>query len=113
MGACGEEAAKNYLLQNGFTIRNTNWRWGHKELDIVAVKGQTLHVVEVKTRTVNSLIDPLASVNRQKQRNTLFAANAYMRCFGLNYEVQMDIIVVIVNGNNSEITYIPAAYYPC
>lgn len=49
MGKVGEEVAAKFLVQNGFEIqaRNYSKKWG--ELDIVAVKGGTLHFVEVKT----------------------------------------------------------------
>jgi putative endonuclease len=112
IGRRGEELAKDYLLQNGFTIRHANWHWGHKELDIVAEKGKNLHVIEVKTRAANFMVDPLASIDRQKQQNTIAAANAYVRRFGLTHNVQIDVIVVLVNGDENDITYIPSAFYP-
>jgi putative endonuclease len=112
IGKRGEEAAKNYLVANGFTIRHTNWRWGHKELDIVAVKGQNLHIIEVKTRAANCLSPPEASIDRKKRQNTIWAANAYVRCFHLSYNVQIDVIAILVRGDKYDITYIPAAFYP-
>ncbi|MDR1342285.1 MAG: YraN family protein [Prevotellaceae bacterium] len=111
-GKRGEEAAKSYLLERGFTIRDTNWRWGHKELDIVAQKNSTLHVVEVKTRRANFLVEPQASVDRRKQQHTIAAANAYVQRFNLTYDVQFDIITVIISGENSEVEYVPEAFYP-
>ena len=42
-GREGEELAKNYLIERGFRILHTNWRTGHKELDIVAVKAEKIH----------------------------------------------------------------------
>ncbi len=111
-GKRGEEAAQKYLQVNGFYIRDTNWRWGHKELDIVAEKKKTLHVVEVKTRSANFLVEPQASVDRRKQQNTIQAANAYVQRHGLTYDVQFDIISVVVKGGECEIEYIPEAFYP-
>lgn len=111
-GKRGEDAAKKYLEQNGFTIRDANWRWGHKELDIVAEKNKTLHVVEVKTRSANFLVEPRASVDRRKRQNTVQAANAYVERFGLTHDVQFDIISVVVKGAECEVEYIPDAFYP-
>ena len=51
LGKKGEDAAVAYLEQNGYTIRDRNWRKNHLELDIVAVKGDELIIVEVKTRS--------------------------------------------------------------
>lgn len=111
-GKQGEEAAKQYLQANGFYIRDTNWRWGHKELDIVAEKNKTLHVIEVKTRSANFLLEPQASVDRRKQQNTVQAANAYILRHNLTLDVQFDIISVVVKGDEHEVEYIPEAFYP-
>jgi putative endonuclease len=111
-GKRGEEAAQEYLQANGFYIRDTNWRWGHKELDIVAEKNKTLHVVEVKTRSANFLVEPQSSVDRRKQQNTVQAANAYVLRHKLTLDVQFDIISVVVKGGEYEVEYIPEAFYP-
>jgi putative endonuclease len=111
-GKRGEEAAKNYLMAHGFDICDTNWRWGHKELDIIALKGKTLHIVEVKTRRAGFLVEPQVSVDRHKQQHTISAANAYVQRFGLTQDVQFDIITVIVSGDSYEVEYIPEAFYP-
>ena len=52
LGKAGEDAAAKYLEQNGYTIRDRNWRKNHLELDIVADKDKELIIVEVKTRCV-------------------------------------------------------------
>ena len=111
-GKRGEEAALQYLQANGFYIRDTNWRWGHKELDIVAEKNKTLHVVEVKTRKANSLIEPQASVDRHKRQNSIRAANAYVMYHNLTLDVQFDIITIVAKGEEYKVEYIPEAFYP-
>jgi putative endonuclease len=111
-GKRGELAAQEYLKSNGFTILHTNWRCGHKELDIVAAKGNRLHVVEVKTRSSNFLMSPQQSVDRQKQRHTIAAANVYVKRFNVDKDVQFDIISVVVTGNNCAVEYVPSAFYP-
>jgi putative endonuclease len=112
VGKRGEEAAVTYLQSHGFTIRSTNWRWEHKELDIVALKGKTLHVIEVKTRRAGFLVEPQASVNRRKQQHTMAAANAYVQHFDLDCDVQFDIATVVISGDKSEVEYLPDAFYP-
>ena len=34
LGKEGEEAACDFLIGRGYTIRETNWRLGHLEIDI-------------------------------------------------------------------------------
>ena len=54
-GALGEQAAVEYLRQNGFMIVEQNWREGKSEVDIIALRYDELHFVEVKTRKANSM----------------------------------------------------------
>ena len=48
-GDLGEKLAQKYLVEQGFTIIETNYlkKWG--EIDIVAKKGEFIHFIEVKT----------------------------------------------------------------
>ena len=52
IGREGEQAAYEFLISKGYTVRETNWRMGHLEIDIVAHEPalNRLHIVEVKTR---------------------------------------------------------------
>jgi len=50
-GKEGEAFARQYLEDKGYRILHCNWRYRHKELDIVASDGKELVVVEVKTRS--------------------------------------------------------------
>lgn len=47
----GEDAAAEYLAGLGWVVLARNWRCRYGELDVIASDGQTLVVVEVKTRS--------------------------------------------------------------
>ena len=49
-GQISEDRAAAYLMARGYTIRNRNWRVGHKEIDIIAQKDGVIVFIEVKTR---------------------------------------------------------------
>ena len=64
-GEIGEHIASRYLERKGFKIieRNYTKKWG--EIDIVAKKGNTVHFIEVKTKTLNlDLIDKYTDTYR-------------------------------------------------
>ena len=44
-GAIGEQAAVDYLRQNGFMIVERNYRIGRSEVDIIASRYDELHFV--------------------------------------------------------------------
>ena len=48
--AQGEDIAIDYLRRKGYVILDRNWRSGHREIDIVARKDDTVVFVEVKAR---------------------------------------------------------------
>lgn len=53
-GQDSETIARSFLLKKGYSILESNWRSGHKEIDIIAKDGEMLVIVEVKARNVNS-----------------------------------------------------------
>ena len=48
-GKEGEQDAVDFLIENGHTILERNFRFGHAEIDIISRKDNILHIVEVKT----------------------------------------------------------------
>lgn len=113
-GAEGEKIARTYLEKREYAIRHTNWHWHHYELDIVAVMGRELVVVEVKTRSEDYLTSPEEGVNNAKIRRIVAAADAYVRLFNLPLEVRFDIITVIKKADGYEIDHLEDAFYaPC
>jgi putative endonuclease len=110
IGEKGEIIAQDYLSQNGFEILHTNWRFGYKELDIVATKDSCLHIIEVKTRTSQFWENPKDAVVRRKQKNIIDAADAYISKFNINMETHFDVISILLDGEKQEIEYIPEAF---
>lgn len=75
-GRDAEEAAAEKLRANGFRILWQNLRIGALELDLVAMKGDLVVVVEVRTRGPGSFEKPLASISRTKRRTLIRAVRA-------------------------------------
>lgn len=112
LGRKGEEMAIAFLKSKGYSILHTNWRFGKKELDIVAMNQNMLCVIEVKTRFGDFWEEPKEAVTRRKQKTIIETTEAYMDRFNLNCEVQFDIISIIVQNGKFEIEHIPDAFYP-
>lgn len=114
LGQLGEQAARDFLIARGLTIREQNWRMNKLEIDIVAYEPQTnlLHIVEVKTRKRDLHFDPMAAVTATKQRNLVNAANAYLRYYQLKCGIIYDVIIIVGEPENFKIQYIPDAFVP-
>lgn len=69
-GKKGEEIAKNYLIQKGFKILETNRRFSRFcEIDIIALDKDTLVFIEVKTRRTTICGVPFEAITKTKYQN--------------------------------------------
>ncbi len=112
LGKTGEEIASEYLQSKGYKILETNWRKGQLEIDIIALKDDTLIVAEVKTRSTNYFGEPEEFVTRSKQKNLVKAANSYVIFKNFDLEVRFDIISILVRGDQYKVHHIEDAFYP-
>lgn len=111
-GKQGEELAAQFLIYKGYSILDRNWRFEHKEIDIVALHKNTLVIVEVKTRKSDLYGKPELAVNKRKQQLLISAANDYVFIHSLDFEVRFDIISIYFCGGNPIIDHIEDAFLP-
>ena len=115
LGKDGERAACDFLITQGFIVRDTNWRLGHLEIDIVAQDPDSncLHIIEVKTRTSDEEFDPMESITKAKIRNLVNAANGYIELFSLPMSVQFDVMIIVGTATDGfDIRYYPDVFDP-
>lgn len=78
LGRAGEERAARYLSDIGYVIVDRNWRCRQGEIDIVAITGEHLAVVEVKTRRTTSYGHPFEALDARKVRRLWQLAHAWI-----------------------------------
>jgi len=111
-GKKAEDIATELLQEKGYTILHRNWRYFHKEIDIVAMKDNTLVVVEVKSRYGLNSEPPAESVTTGKQKHIVDAAEAYIFKYDIYAETRFDIIAVTFYGEEYHAEHIEDAYIP-
>ncbi len=114
-GRRGETLAVKFLNKEGFRVFHTNWRAGHKELDIVAGKKDRIHFVEVRSRSSADVVSPAQTVGWSKQRLVMSAARAYMARYRIQAEAQFDVISIVfgpggIGDPDYTLEYIPNAF---
>ena len=113
IGILGENAAADLLIKEGYAILERNYRVGHLEVDIIALKNGVIVFVEVKTRAADYLVAPQEAVNKQKQKFIINAANGYIRRYNRTEEARLDVITVLhKSGKIVSVNHIKNAYYP-
>lgn len=76
-GKQGEDLAVQFLKQKGYKILERNFHKRYAEIDIIAIDGDTLVFVEVKTRTSNKFGNPLEGIGLWQQKALRRAALFY------------------------------------
>lgn len=77
LGRAGEERAASHLTALGYRILDRNWRCAAGEIDIVAVRGDELAIVEVKTRRSVDFGHPFEAIDERKRARLWRLAHAW------------------------------------
>ena len=112
LGQQGEEIARKFLEEKGFTILAQNWRFKHKEIDLIALDKEFLAIIEVKTRSSDVFGGAEDFITYRKVNYLADAANAYVEKLKGNVEVRFDIITIILKENEHKIEHIEGAFHP-
>lgn len=101
IGNIGELHARDFLKNNGFKILECNFRFSRfGEIDIIAMDGEYLCFVEVKSRSSNNYGTPAEAVTPKKQLYIKNLASIYLKKHNLfDSKVRFDIIEVIFSKN--------------
>jgi len=114
LGRAGEKAAADFLKEKGYKILQQNYLLPGGEIDIVAQDGQTLVIVEVKTRKNNNFGKPYEAVTETKQRRMIKLAGQFMVRFRvLRLPVRFDIVSITgTTPEDFEIEHFAEAFNP-
>ena len=102
VGRLGEEAAAAYYEKQGYHVVGQNLRFSHRELDLVMENDVSLVFVEVKTRKQTygeptPFGRPATAVGREKRKNTVLAAEAYLRIHPTHKQPRIDVVEVYIS----------------
>jgi putative endonuclease len=111
IGIKGEEIASNFLLNKGYNILFRNWRYGNKEVDIIAAKNDLIVFVEVKARSGKKYQFPEEAVNKRKQSFLKAAADGYTDQSLAKCNIRFDIVSVLMESEHvKEIIHFEEAF---
>ena len=111
LGDRGEEIAALHLARAGWTVTHRNFRLGHKEIDLVARRGEVVAFVEVKTRAGLGYGHPLESITAKKRREIAQVAGAWIERYGADSDVyRFDAVAVLVRGGVPEVEHVEDAW---
>ncbi len=107
-GDRGERRTALYLFLRGYRILERDYKVGHRDIDVIAKKGDTLVFVEVKTRSDSNTAAPQLAVGGEKRKNVISAARYYLASHDTGCTTyRFDVSEVSVKGR---INYIKNAF---
>ncbi len=114
VGKAGEDAAVERLIQMGYTVEARNWRCKSGEIDLIALDGTTLVVVEVRSRTNPTRFGTaVEAVTPRKCRQVRELATIYLKQRrNAPQSIRFDVVAVTFrdDGTVLEIKHIEGAF---
>ena len=105
IGAFGEQAVTNFLIQQNIEVIERNWRIREGEVDIVALNTSGIFsFIEVKTRSSVAFGSPFEAINREKAHRMQRLALAWLAthgCLGCEYQIDVAAVMIAVDGTAS------------
>ena len=104
IGVLGEDIAVKFLKSKGFTILQRNYLKPYGEIDIVCLKGEIVHFVEVKTvsrktsKNTDDLARPEDNIHDRKLVRLSRVIEVYIEEQGIVLDWQFDVITVIIDN---------------
>lgn len=97
LGIYGEDIACDFLRRHGYNVIERNYRIRGGEVDVIALLGDDIVFIEVKTRRSLIYGYPEEAVNSLKMRRMQRVANTFMSRFTRCCYVRFDIIAIEVD----------------
>lgn len=112
LGRAGEIVAVNYLRDRGWMIVCQNLRRREGEIDVVALRGDTLAFVEVKARRTFAYGDPCEAVTKRKRARIRSLAAALLADGAVPHarEISFDVIEVTTDEQGYLVRHLPGVF---
>jgi len=94
VGERGEAIAAEHLLTSGWRIVERNWRCRRGEIDIIAMDGEWLVFVEVRSGTTLRFGRPEESVGLRKRRRLVDLGELYLQSVSWDGPWRIDVVAV-------------------
>lgn len=111
LGRRAEIKAAGELGKRGYRIIDSNYRCKLGEIDLIAMDGDTMVFVEVRSRTTTYFGPPSETVNFIKQQKIIRSARVYlMQKNKHDIPCRFDVVEVVFNDKDVQIEVIKNAF---
>jgi putative endonuclease len=93
-GAQAEQLAAQYLLQQGLSLVEQNYRGRFGEIDLIMKDGSTLVFIEVRLRRNGDFGGAAASIDARKQQRIVSTAQQYLSGLSRIPACRFDVVLM-------------------
>lgn len=93
-GQEGEKAAVEFVNKLGYKLMEINYRMHPLEVDIIALDGEMVVFIEVKTRQTDEYGHPIEFITGKKEQNIIKVADYYLQFKMPGKEGRFDVITL-------------------
>ena len=111
LGRLGEHRAAWFYRLRGYSIVERNLRLRAGEIDLVARRGRTVAIVEVKTRQSRTAGEGFDAVDRRKRERLVRLGDQYAAMHP-GVQLRYDILSLFWTGWRFAVTYFEDAFRP-
>lgn len=112
LGKFGELVASKFLVKKGYLIKETNWRFGRNEIDLIAESKDMLVFAEVKTRSSYLWGMPEAFLTEAQTKRLVETANNYIDIYSIKKQVRFDVFSIVVENTDYILKHFEDAILP-
>jgi putative endonuclease len=110
-GKQGEALAEEYLKRKGFVILERNYRYGHKEIDLIGKDGNTVVFIEVKAGRSRSFGAPEERVTLKKQKSMIEVALDFIQKKNItDCDFRFDVLAIHYKQDGEIVDHIRNAF---
>ncbi len=102
LGSFGEDLVVQWYEMRGYEIVDRNWRCRSGEIDVIAQRGHTVVICEVKTRSSRHFGEPSLAVDRRKQQRLRRLAATWLSENTFRGSVRFDVAEVIIESDGAQ-----------
>lgn len=102
-GAASENLVRAFLRGQGLTVLESNYRSRFGEIDVVALDGDTVCFVEVRSRRTGSQVGAAESVDARKRERIVRAARAWLQERECEAPCRFDVVEVEWKGRTGRV----------
>jgi putative endonuclease len=110
-GILAEKVASQFLINQGLSELNTNYRSRYGEIDLIMQDHETIVFIEVRYRSSTKFLDPIETIDKIKTRKIIRTSQKFLQEFPDHDKLyRFDVITLTGKIDSPTVNWIKNAF---